>query len=197
MTDSLDTLRLEIAAVAARLVAEAGLDYGSAKHKAAREVLPAGRPTRDALPDNDQVDAALREHLDLFDPGHDGRVRRRRSVAAELMGRLDRFHPYLTGAVWKGVVAEHAPIHLEVFVDDPKEVEIFLLNEGLRFEVGVMPHVQSPRREIETLAFEWRNEPVLLSLYAVDDIRGALRAGAGQPPARGDRRALAALDQVA
>ena len=48
-TDAFDDtrqLRLEIAAAAARLVAQDGADYGSAKRKAARQVLGGGRCRR-------------------------------------------------------------------------------------------------------------------------------------------------------
>ena len=192
MTDHPDSLRLEIAAAAARLIADSGLDYGAAKLKAARQLLGGASPPRGALPDGDEIDQALREHLDLFDPDHDERLERRRQVAVEWMTRLAAFQPYLTGAVWKGICADHAPIHLQLFHDNPKEVEMRLLDDRLRFEVATLPHFRDPREPVEALAFEWRGEPVLLSLYAVDDLRGALRRGASGMAERGD---LAALQQ--
>src|SRR5690554_2410807 len=115
MTDTCDPLRREIAATAARLVADGGLDYASAKRKAVRQLTGSNTPPRGALPDNDEIDAALAEHLSIFDEAHDERVACRRRVAAQLMGRLESFRPYLTGAVWKGIVAEHAPMHLQLF----------------------------------------------------------------------------------
>ena len=192
MTDHPDSLRLEIAAAAARLIADSGLDYGAAKLKAARQLLGGASPPRGALPDGDEIDQALREHLDLFDPDHGERLERRRQVAIEWMTRLAAFQPYLTGAVWKGICADHAPIHLQLFHDNPKEVEMRLLDDRLRFEVATLPHFRDPREPVEALAFEWRGEPVLLSLYAVDDLRGALRRGASGMAERGD---LAALQQ--
>lgn len=193
MTERPDSLRLEIAAAAARLIADSGLDYGAAKLKAARQLLGGGAPPRGALPDGEEIDAALREHLELFDPDHAERVARRREVAFELMNRLAGFQPYLTGAVWKGICADHAPIHLQLFYDNAKEVEMRLLDERLRFEVLTLPHFRDPRESVEALAFEWRREPVLLSLYTVDDLRGALRRGASGLAERGD---LAALKQL-
>lgn len=190
MTESFDPLRREIAAAAAQLIADGGLDYASAKRKAARQVLGEGTSSRGSLPDNDLVDSALLEHLSLFDDEHVERVARRRKVAAELMNGLGAFAPYLTGAVWKGIVAEHAPIHLQLFHDDPKEVEIHLLNQGVQFDVDTTPHFRN-RNEIEAILFWWRNEPVMLSLYGGDDLRGALRAGA----LGADRGNLAALQQ--
>ncbi len=193
MQDSPDSLRLEIAANAARLIAESGLDYGSAKLKAARQLTGGKSLPRGAMPDGDELDAALREHLDLFDPEHDARTARRRRVASLLMAELSSFYPYLTGAVWKGICADHAPIHLQLFYDNPKEVEMRLLNDGIRFDVLTIPHFRQPQEAVEALAFDWRGEPVLLSLYSPDDLRGALRRGPDGAAERGDAAALNAL----
>lgn len=181
--------RREVATLAARFIADGGLDYGSAKAKAARAVF-GGRARRGAMPDNDEIDEALREHLELFDDGHRQRVARMRRTALELMDRLAQFTPMATGAAWKGVAAEHAPIHLQVFHDNAKEVEYWLLDRRIAFEVGTIPHFRGTG-EVEALSLEWREQSVLLSLYAHDDLRGALRRGSGVAQ-RGDRAALAA-----
>jgi len=181
--------RREVAALAARFIAEGGLDYSSAKAKAARAVF-GGRAPRGSVPDNDEIDEALREHLDLFDDAHGERVLRMRRAALDLMDKLDAFTPMVTGAVWKGVAAEHAPIHLQLFHDNEKEVEYWLLDRRIAFEVGTIPHFRG-HGEVEALMLEWLGEPVLLSVYGHDELRGALRAGAGGAY-RGDRSALAA-----
>ncbi|HLS57405.1 MAG TPA: UDP-N-acetylmuramate--alanine ligase [Zeimonas sp.] len=188
MHEDPDPLRLELAAVAARLVADGGHDYASAKKKALRQVLGDNPAPKRSVPDNDEIDAALREHLELFDPGHVPRVAQRRRTAAALMQRLQAFHPYLTGAVWKGIVTEHAPIHLQLFHDNPKDVEIQLLNDGVDFDVSTVPHFRGGT-EVEAIAFYVDDAPVLLSLYEHDDLRGALRRGAAGPE-RGDRQAV-------
>ena len=187
-----DPVRREVALVAARLVAESGLDYGSAKRKAVEELFDGSAPPRGAMPDTAEIDEALREHLALFDDAHPARVERMRAVALALMRRLADFQPYLTGAVWKGIVAEHAPIHLQLFHDDVKDVEIRLLNDGLQFDVGEVPHFRGGpgRADVEALTMTWRDEPVLLSLYGADDLRGALR---GVPSERGDAAAVERL----
>ncbi len=188
MHEAPDPLRLELAAAAARLIADSGLDYVGAKKKALRQVLGDRSAPKGSIPDNDEIDAALREHLELFDADHAQRVARRRRTAAALMQRLRAFHPYLTGAVWKGVVTEHAPIHLQLFHDNPKDVEMELLNEGVDFEVSTVPHFRSGA-EVEAIGFYLDDAPVLLSLYAHDDVRGALRGGPAGAE-RGDRAAL-------
>jgi len=187
-----DPLRRELAAAAARLVADGGLDYGSAKRRAAQEALGGRSVPRDALPDNGEIDEALREHLALFDDGHAARVTRMRRAALALMALLDDFTPYVTGGVWKGIVAEHTPIHLQLFHDDGKDVTFRLLDHGLDVDAAEVPHFRGDggRATVEALTFIWRDEPVLLSLYAGDDLRGALR---GTPAERGDAEGLRRL----
>jgi hypothetical protein len=189
-----EPLRREIAVRAAQFIADGGLDYASAKAKAARE-LCGGRAPRGALPDNDEVDEALREHLDLFDEAHAARVARLRRIALELMDRLADFTPLVTGAAWKGVAAEHAPVHLQLFHDNAKEVEFRLLDARVEFDVATLPHFRGDG-EVEAIALHWGDQPVLLSIYGHDDLRGALRAG-GREPQRGDRAALAARLEAA
>ncbi|MEZ5727906.1 MAG: UDP-N-acetylmuramate--alanine ligase [Burkholderiaceae bacterium] len=186
-----DPLRLEIAAAAARLIADGGLDYASAKRKAARQLLGTDSGARGRMPDNDQVDEALREHLSLFDDGHSARVRRRRVAALEMMRLLAPFSPFLCGAVWKGIVADHAPIHIQTFHDNPKEVAYALLDRRIGFEVTTAPHYRLDE-EVEAYALLWRGEPCLISLYDPVDLRGALRPRAGRAE-RGDTAAVEAL----
>ena len=54
---SMETLTHEMAAHAARLVVEEGLDYGAAKRRALKVM---GVPPRTALPDNDLVESEVR-----------------------------------------------------------------------------------------------------------------------------------------
>ncbi|MEZ5651187.1 MAG: UDP-N-acetylmuramate--alanine ligase [Burkholderiaceae bacterium] len=182
-------LRDEIAAAAARLIADHALDYASAKIKAAQAV--GARASRQSLPDNDDIDVALLAHLQLFDDEHEARVRRRREVALELMEMLAEHDPMLTGAVWKGIVAEHAPIHLQVFSDSAKDLAIDLLNRNIRYDAVSVPHL-SGRGEAEALAFYWRDEPVLVATYDRRELRSAPRRGP-RAPERGSRQAVAEL----
>lgn len=182
-----DPSRRDVAVAAAQLVAESGLDYGAAKRRAIEHAFGRSVP-RGAMPDNAEVDAALAEHLALFDDEHPARVARMRAVAATLMAHWADFRPHLTGAVWKGIVAEHAPIHLQLFVDDAKDVEARLIDERLDYGVGEVPHFRADQRTpVPVLMLHWRDEPVMLSLYRTDELRGALR---GTPPERGDAAAL-------
>lgn len=129
-----DDLRTELAAAAARLIAEDGLDYATAKQKAAQLVLGAASP-RGALPDNGLIELELRRYLATFLPQHAAVLSALRQLALQLMQRLDRFRPHVVGAVLNGTATEHSDIHLQVFVDSAKDVELFLLEQGVDYEV--------------------------------------------------------------
>jgi hypothetical protein len=126
----------EIAVGAARLIADEGLDYSSAKRRAAREVLGDGANTRGLLPDNEQIEEEVRRHLRLFGGAeHRTLLVALRRHALELMHKLRRFEPRLVGAVLNGTATEFSDLQLHLYTDDVKEVEIHLLNEGVAFEV--------------------------------------------------------------
>lgn len=125
-------MRTRIAHLAARMIAEDGIsDYGLAKRKAARQ---AGAPDSRNLPTNLEIEEALRAYQQLYQADEQPeRVQRLREVAVEIMRLLEQFNPYLTGAVLTGSAGRHADVHLQVFTDSLKEVEIFLLNRAIPF----------------------------------------------------------------
>jgi hypothetical protein len=128
-------LRTELAAAAARLIAEDGLGYAAAKQKAAQVILGAAAPARGVLPDNAQIEIELRRYLATFLPQHGAVLAALRQLALQLMQRLDRFRPHVVGAVLNGTATEHSDIHLQVFIDSAKDLELFLLEQGVDFEV--------------------------------------------------------------
>ena len=153
------TLRDEIAAVAARLIAEDGLDYAGAKRRAAREVLGDGqRAHPDCMPDNTQVEAAVREHQALFMADtQPARLLALRRSACDVMRFLDGaglgLTPFVSGAIVNGTAGEHSDIHLQVFDDNAKDLEIYLLNAGVEFEVS--EHGGGHASGGELLSFLW------------------------------------------
>ena len=58
-----------------------------------------------------------------------------RGVAADTMQALHEFDPHLIGAVLNGTATEHSDIHLQLFVDSAKDVELRLMNLGIDFDV--------------------------------------------------------------
>jgi hypothetical protein len=184
------TLRRELAAVAAALVADSGLDYGAAKRRAARHLGLMDSPPRGAMPDNDEIDEALREHLDLFDAdGHRQRRASLRLAAIELMGELAAWSPLVTGAAWKGLVTEHAVLHLQIADGHAKEVAIDLINRGLDFDATETTGTGG-RGRIEVLVGHWREWPVMIAMHPIHDLRGASRDDSQRGAERGHRNQL-------
>ena len=175
--DDLQQLRARIAATAARMIAQDGADYGTAKAKAARQVLGVDRPTPNALPDNIQIEDEVRRYQALFHgPAQAARLLHLRRAALEVMEQLAEFRPYLTGAVLNGTAGEHDVIHLQLFADSAKEVEIWLLNRNVDIDISETPHFKGGRHDpVETVSFSWQQEAVYAELYEMNDLRGALK----------------------
>ncbi|RJG03747.1 hypothetical protein [Noviherbaspirillum sedimenti] len=189
-----ESLRAEIAAAAARLIAEDGLDYSSAKRKAAKQVLGNNKVRGDILPDNALIEEEVRVYNALFfGESQPGRLLHLRKLAFTLMQELAEYKPYLTGAVLNGTAGEHSDIHLHLFVESPKDVEIFLLNKGVSFELTETAHPISRKDPIEILSFMWRDEGVHLTLLPVEDTRHLKSGRDGRPIERADAQALALL----
>ena len=152
------SLREEVAAVAARLIAEDGLDYAGAKRRAARDVLgDSARERPDCMPDNAEVEAAVREHQALFMADtQPARLLALRRTARDVMAFLDEaglgLTPFVRGAIVNGTAGEHSDIHLQLFDDNAKDLAIWLLNAGVSFEVTEHP---GGRRGSELLSFLW------------------------------------------
>lgn len=160
-------MRQRIALLAARMMAEDGIeDIGVAKRKAARQ---AGAPDTRNLPDNAEVEAALREHLLLYRTEEQSeRLETLREDALELMGWLDRFQPHLVGAALSGQAGRYAEVELHVFADSPKDVELFLINRSIDF---------TSRESRLWVAGEQRSIPV----YEIDGPRSGARISVFEP----------------
>src|SRR5260221_9045156 len=128
-------MRARIAAAAARIMAEEGIDdFALAKRKAARRL---GAADSEALPANDEIEAELREYLALYQAeAHPERITALRRVALEAMRALERFNPYLTGPVLAGLAGPYAEIDLQLFPESSKEVELFLLDRTVAYEAS-------------------------------------------------------------
>lgn len=199
MTDSFQSdtelLRAEIAAAAARMIAEDGADYSAAKRKAAKQILGNNRVRGDILPDNAQIEDEVRLYNELFfADSQPERLRHLRQTAVLLMDELAPFSPYLTGAVLNGTAGAHSDIHLQLFADSPKDVEIYLLNKNIAFEVSESAHFKNRGQPVEVASFMYQNEGVHLALYEVDDLRGAVKTASRTERAeRADIAAVRAL----
>ncbi|GAB3539600.1 hypothetical protein GCM10027343_07300 [Noviherbaspirillum agri] len=193
-SSSTDMLRAEIAAAAARLIAEDGADYATAKKKAAKQILGNAKVRGEIMPDNAQIEEEVRIYNELFlSDSQPARLLHLRKLAIRLMNDLAQFSPYLTGAVLNGTAGEHSDIHLQLFTESPKDVEIFLINKNVDFEVSETPHFKGRGEPVETISFMWNKEGVHLSVYETDDLRGATKAGSDGRPVRANAETVHAL----
>jgi hypothetical protein len=191
----MDTVQSEIAATAARLVVEEGLEYGQAKRRAVKELR---LPARAALPDNDSVEDAVREYISIFcadtQPAELAALRRH---ALTWMERLAEFRPYLAGAVWHGTATRLSDIYLQLFCDDPKSAEIKLIEHNVDYTPRTVAGFHGESVEALSLSSMCPDlgEPVGVHLlvYDHDDLRGALKPDAKGRTPRGDLGAVRAL----
>jgi hypothetical protein len=190
-----DSINNEIAAVAARLVVEEGLEYAAAKRRAVKQL---GLNARTALPDNTTLDAAVREYIAVFCPETQAvELQALRDVALLWMGRLVAFRPHLGGAVWHGTATRHSDIYMQLFCDDPKSAELALLDHRVEYHPGT---VNGWRGEpVQALTLRTRCDAlgqwvlVHLMVHDLDDLRGALKPDAQGRKPRGDAPALRTL----
>lgn len=127
--------RSRIAHFAARLMAEDGIeDYALAKRKAARQ---AGLPATGELPTNEEIDAALSAYQQIYHrEEHRDRLRALRGKAVRAMRELNQFNPYLTGSVLNGNAGKYADINLQLFTDNAKAVELYLIERGIPYKAS-------------------------------------------------------------
>ena len=158
-------LRRSIAAQAARLMAEDGIDnYGLAKRKAARAL---GASESESLPTNEEVEAELRAYQAIYqDEKHTQRLRELREEALDVMQFLAEFHPYLTGGVLDGTAGRYAEIEIELFADSGKDVEILLLSHDISYEPAEYRR-QTPDSPEARLRMDWNGTPVILSVFPI------------------------------
>jgi len=164
-------MRSHLAYLAARLMADGGVqDYAQAKQKAARQ---AGVPDTQALPDNREIEEALRAYQSLYQQGeHDEVLAHLRGQAVRLMEEFARFNPYLVGSVLTGTAARYSDINLHLFCDSPKDVEISLLNKDVPYESGMRRTRLGDRSlEVPTLTLDFEGTTATLSVFHTDDLR--------------------------
>ncbi|MEC5398126.1 hypothetical protein [Uliginosibacterium sp. H1] len=183
-------LRRNIATVAARLIAEEGIaDFALAKRKAARQL---GVGENEAMPTNGEIEEALRTHQILFhDDDHDDRLRAMRETAVDVMRLLSPFRTYLTGMALDGTASAFSEVELEVYADSAKDVEIYLLGEGLEPEHREVRR-NGPDSPEAILVFDYDEVPVKLRVFDPVVERSGRRSG-GKPVERARIEAVQAL----
>lgn len=185
----------DISATAARLVVEEGLDFGAAKHRAIKLL---GLHQRSAVPSNAELELAVRGYIAAFCADtQPTELRALRQLALAWMQRLERFHPYLGGAVWRGTATRMSDIHIELFCEDPKMAELALLDMRVDYEQRSSRGMRGEL--VNTLSVHSRCAGlgemvgVHLQVYDFDRLRGALRRDVEGQATRGDATRLANL----
>ena len=198
---SSDPTMHSVAATAAQLIVDEGLEYGPAKRRAVKQL---GLPPRTPLPGNDEVEAQVRDYIDLFCADTQPlELQALRRLALQWMERLHMFRPHLSGAVWHGTATRRSDIYLQLFCEDSKSAEIALIDLGIAYEprtVSGFRHEPVEALSCSAPCPELRDTVgVHLMVHDADDIRGALlKDPQGRKP-RGDAaavRALLALNEV-
>jgi len=171
-------MRTRIAAAAARIMAEDGVDdFARAKRKAARQL---GALDTQSLPGNEEIEAELRAYRSLYQPEEHARViDQLRRVALDAMRALERFHPYLTGPVLKGIAGPYAEVDIQLFPDSAKDVEIFLLDRGIPFATHEARRYSGDKAHpVGVITLVWDTVPVRLSVLDPRVERLALKTSA-------------------
>lgn len=168
-------MRARIAAAAARIMAEDGIDdFALAKRKAARRL---GAAETEALPANEEVEAELHAYRALYQPQeHAERIAELRRIALDAMQALEQFNPYLTGPVLRGIAGRYAEIELQLFPQSAKEVELFLLDRSIAYTTHETRRYSGDRAHaVSVLSLTWNGAPLKLSVFDPRDERLALK----------------------
>ena len=185
----------EIAAFAARMVVEEGLEYGPAKRRALREL---GLPARTALPNNDEVEAEVRDYIQLYCADTQPKeLHALRVLALEWMEHMAEFRPHIGGAVWHGTATRLSDIYIQLFCDDSKSAEIALIDHHVDYEPRMVTGFHG--EQVEALSLHAASRAlgeevgVHLMVYDLDDLRGALKPDSQGRAPRGNLAALRRL----
>jgi predicted nucleotidyltransferase len=169
-------MRERIAHLAARLMAVDGIDdYALAKRKAARQ---AGAPDTRNLPNNEEVEHALRAYQQLYQADEQrDRLRHLRQRAREMMELLARFDPYLSGAVLSGSAGKYSDIDLLLFTDSMKDVEMFLLDRRIAYRSGERRiHIGDEARGVPNFSVSAEDADFDITVFAPGDLRAQIRS---------------------
>jgi hypothetical protein len=191
----MDLSKQEIAAAAARLVVEEGLEYGPAKRRALRDLALSART---ALPNNDEIESEVRDYIRLYcSDTQPKELHALRVLALEWMERMAEFRPHVGGAVWHGTATRLSDIYIQLFCDDSKSAEIALIDHHVDYEPRMVTGFHG--EQVEALSVHAASRVlgeeigVHLLVYDLDDLRGALKHDAQGRVPRGNLAALRRL----
>lgn len=187
--------RQELAAYAARLIAETGIrDFEDAKARAADAF---GIDNQAGLPSNLEIDAELRLYQRLFQSQSQPQaLRKRREAALPAMQFFAPFEPRLVGAVLDGSADDYSAVCLHLFADDPRAVELFLSDQRIPYESFERTFRQQDRQSYSVPAYRFERDGLEfdLSVFELDERRHPpLDRVSLKPMKRSDRQAVEKL----
>jgi hypothetical protein len=111
------------------------------------------------------------------------------------MDEFPQFNPHLTGSVLKGSAGKYAAIHLQLFTDNGKNVEHYLLNRAVPFRGDECRlYAGDMAFTAPVLSFERDGVEIHLTVLSLRDQRLQLKTSPdGRPIERARREAVAAL----
>ena len=164
----------QIAVLAAKLLRETGLELPAARAAAVQQL---GLPARSPIPPLAAVLAEAQTQLRLFEPEQAEALLGLRQLALRWMQNLAEFAPLLGGNVWLGLANRHSSVYLDLYAESSKEVEIFLINQGVDYETP-----DSGEREDQPLLrchdvapLLHQAVPIYLQVHDAGQRRGALK----------------------
>ena len=182
-------MRRRITQAAARLLAMDGSqDYGSAKRKAARQL---GAPDSQNLPDNQEIEDALREYQALFQTDEvRARLSLLRQIAIEYMEQLSAYDPHLTGSVLNGTAGKYSDINLQLFTDDEKEIEFLLMRLPHPYRTGGFRNGDPGGQIFPRFVIDDPRASIDITVYPANELRRLKRFQADGTPRRMRLRAF-------
>ena len=169
-----NAMRESIAQIAARLIAQDGIeDFSVAKRKAAHQ---AGCGDTHNLPTDSEVEVALKSYRELyFRDEHPQLLIALRKEALYIMQRFSRLSPYLVGSVLSGSAGSYSDINLHIYSDNPKEVELFLMDQRIQYR-----HLTARSERVHLCVTFYSNDiAVTLTVFPENDLRRSMSKADG------------------
>jgi hypothetical protein len=125
-------VKKHIASMAAEIIIEEGVsDYLYAKKKAAKYL---NYNSYQILPSNNEIDEAIRDYQATFPSNNVADFIFYQDIAIKIMSELEPFNPLITGTLQEGRVTNNQKILINLFTDNFKEIEYFLLSNNYQFK---------------------------------------------------------------
>jgi len=132
--ESTENTRQRMCEECARIMVTEGVrDFQVAKQRAGARL---GAHATRHLPTNAEIDAAVRTYLNLFHARrHAEDLAQRFAGARDVLAHFESFQPRVVGALLRGWTLPGAPVEAHLFADTVEEVQWFLQETGIPFEL--------------------------------------------------------------